>query len=441
MGIDLDKVRQRRDEARSDSDRGGKLWKLDEGDYKVYLHGLVHSEDDFAFTAGLNFLQVVMHYGVGKGGVVCLDPERNPVILHPLIRDHVKGRKNLDITPRTRCPICEAFATSKEKLSEEMVEAVAGIGEKHRRTKRWLLGMTPMYHRAPRLRDWKRLPFEPKVYLSGTTVFDGVCSEMDDSGDIDLTALDPVVLLQVSRTGKDFSNTDYKVSIDKDTLRKPTKFDEAQRAAIEDAVRVGGHCDLFRVIANWIKTPDQMEAALLGIDAEEEEATEFPPRDRRRQTQQEPRETRRNNTSERERPAPALAQAPTQERRKCWGVGLEAPRNKICRTCKDGDSCFEEIDLRSKSAEKERATTSASKSQGDEARPECYGDFLEDDDACGKCDLAKVCRVETRGAKAEDIVAEPEAVEDAPAEPVGSEDTELDAIQAEVDRIAKQKRK
>jgi hypothetical protein len=264
MAIDIKKLAKKRDEVASSTGGGGDFWNVDEGEYLVYLHGQNYPDDDHELTGPYNFIETVFHYGVGgkKGGQVCLNSVINPVLNHPKVKEFLAARKTpIDLGKKSKCPVCEAIADGDVPDDQ---------AERMKAQTKWLFGTTPMFYRKTKGNEWSKLKFEPMVLIAGVTVFNDITGEMIDLSPRDLSDPKKAILLQLSRKGKDFNNTKYKVKAERDD----TKLDKGQRKIILKAIAPDGPCDLFKVLANLTKTYDALNAQLTGVDVDVEDGEE-----------------------------------------------------------------------------------------------------------------------------------------------------------------------
>ena len=356
MPIDTKRLSRKRDEVKRASKQrdGGDLWNLDEGEYLVYVHPQCYPDDDNELTRGYNFIECFFHYQVGgkKGGQVCLDMETNPILGHPLIQQFLAKRKTpVEITSKTVCPVCNGIQTGdipEEKAARQRANA------------KWIFGVTPMYYRRYSEDQWARLRFEPKVFITGVTVFNQLTGSMISLDPTDPTDPKAAILMNITRSGKGFDDTEYTVNPDPKTIVKPVLLDKGQRKIIAEAIKAGGSCDLFKVVSNLTKSPSALRAQMLGVDTEERKAE--------------------------------VSDDP--ERKECFGVDWEADDDE-CKACQDRQSCMELVKGVSGSIQPEDTgrgvddNDSGDQQVDDDDQPEsleCWGQFEEDDEGCKECE-------------------------------------------------------
>lgn len=247
MGVNMKAMRRGYDSQQ----RGGEFWNVPEGETLVYVHPPCRENDEHEPTAGTNFIPLATHFGVGpnNGMVVCLDPEKNPVIAHPFIKKTLKER---GVKLNGNCPVC-AFIESGE--SEEAADGL-------RANMRYFWGITPIAFRRSASKKWDALTPNSVIYPSGKTVFDGIMTAFFECGDI--SDPDAAIYIVISRTGMKL-NTKYRVYADLTSVKNPKPLSKDVRKIVQAAIKEGGPCDLFRTVANMIKAPSEVEAILSGV--------------------------------------------------------------------------------------------------------------------------------------------------------------------------------
>lgn len=262
MSVDMNKMRR----GFQREQRAGEYLQLEQGETLLYIHPQCRADDKFEPTDGVNYVPVVIHYGVGKGRpgkdgksskgsmVASLDPELNTIIEHPFVKRILKKSKK-KLTGK--CPIAKALAsgTLDDDEANEM-----------RASTRYVWGVTPIGHRAAASSEFTKLAPKPSVLMCGKTVFDGIMEVFFDNGDI--TDPEAAVLVIVKRDGKDMT-TKYAVRADPASLKKPRKIGSEARTAVAKALKEDGDCDLFKVVANMIKSTAEVEALMTGVRTED----------------------------------------------------------------------------------------------------------------------------------------------------------------------------
>jgi hypothetical protein len=415
MPIDTKRLAKKREQVKKSQKlkEGGDLWRIDPGEYLLYLHGLTYPDDDNPLTAGYNFVEVVQHYGVGgkQGGQMCIDTDTNPVLLHPTVQQFMASRKKnpIEITEDTKCPI--DLAIENGDLDEK-------DATRQKPEAKWLFGVTPMFYRQEKGDEWTKLRFDPKVMIAGVTIFNDITAVMIDMSPHDITDPENAVLLHLTRVGKSFGETEYSVVADVKTIRKPMKLDKGQRRIIAEATKPGGACDLFRLVANLTKSENALKALMTGVETETNK--------------------------------PELVDNPEDaERKECFGIDY-ADDDEECKDCDDVDRC-RDIVKGEDSGEEESPTKEQepedqeepdvdddSADDGEEEPPpDCWGQWEEGDEGCAECSLQSDCEADT---KANEAPSEDESPDDDSDPDDDEEDEELKKLEEEAKRLASKKR-
>jgi hypothetical protein len=253
MAVNMGKMRKGYESQK----RGGDFFTFEQGDTKCFIHPPCREDDTYEPTEGLNYIPVVVHYNVGKNNamVVCQDPETNPIIEHPFVKAFLKKKK---IKLDGECAVCAEIASGEMDDDE---------ADDSRPQTRYMWGITPLEQRSSKTDDWRRLNPKPCVAMVGKTLYDGFMELFFDNGDIsDMAA---AILGKVNRVGKGPRDTKYKVTADVQSLKKPLKLDSKLAKVIAKALAEGGDCDLFKIIANMVKSPAAVRAALTGVAVDE----------------------------------------------------------------------------------------------------------------------------------------------------------------------------
>jgi hypothetical protein len=262
MALNFDKMRK--DKAEKDSQRGGNWLNLVLGDNRVYIGGACRPEDE------INYLEVVVHYGVGTKNTMalCLD-DKNAIIHDPRVKAALKSRPTpLVIDRHTDCPVCAEWNKLKDGDADDKKQA-----DSIRRNTRYLFNGIPFGTKKDTGAEWE-MPEEQKVscLMVGIQVWEGVLGLFFEEGDV--TDVDKAVLFKINKSGS-CMKTKYKVGADTETLRKPMTLSKALKRALSDAMEVGKEGDLYKVVADMAKSPAELEALLTGTEmADEDEGKE-----------------------------------------------------------------------------------------------------------------------------------------------------------------------
>ncbi len=246
--VDMNRMRRSYEE----NQRGGDIWNPPQGLTKLYVHGPCREDDTHELTAGTNYLAIVVHYGLGKDDAmgICLDPERNPIITHPFIQALLKKRK---IKLTGKCTVCRAIDSGQLSAEE---------AEESRPSTRFLFGITPVMQKVSKTASWQKLTPKPQVMLVGTTIYNGIMDIFMENDDI--TDMNAAVFAIVGREGTGKFGTKYVVKGDPDTIKSPKKLPEAVRKLLIKVMKREGDCDLFRIVANMVKSPEELKTLLAG---------------------------------------------------------------------------------------------------------------------------------------------------------------------------------
>lgn len=381
----------------------GNMWsKIEEGEYLCYIHKPVYQSDKHEHTAGFNFIEVAMHYGLGgkKNAQVCLDYKTNPILSHPLLQSFVANREKnaFKITPKLRCEACDGLE------SGDITDT------KNKQQLKWFIGLTPMWYRKEKKDKWTRMKFKPRFLIAGSQIFNGYMNSLIDLANDGIDPMDPdaAVLMKLTRTGTEF-NTEYNVVTDIGSARKPVQLDKAQKAILAKAVKPKGDLDLFAIVASFTKSPNQIASLISGIESsgEEEEA---------------------------------------EMKRECFGQSWTD--DDECRECNDSDECMrvcgikpKEVAARSgkqsskptggkqpsKPSKREPVEEPEPEEQLFESQMECFGNYCDEDEACRCCDEAEQCCAET----SDEAVPVEEEIEELQEEEVEESEEVEDGVIAE----------
>lgn len=445
MAINTSRVRDRRERARQRRQTGAELYKFAEGETKIYLHPTSRPNDTHPETKGINWVEACFHRNLGgKNNLqLCLDVHNNPILTHPdVIELALKKKSNpIDLSKRYKCPTCTRLENN---------EITGKLAAKNSPQIQWLFGFTPMAYRKPRTNDWVKQAFDPVIYLAGVSVFDDMTGEIVNLGDdADPTDSKSATLFIVDRVGTSFSNTEYKVRADIETIRQPLKLDKGQRKLIEEAIQPGGPADLLRVITNFIKTPAQMEALMAGVEVAAESEESAPPPDQKEcfGSDWEDCDECHECADEKQCKEDSGGSASDDSAYEVQDDGASEQEN-------DGNGVEEEPeadgDLEDDPAASDADAASEDESEGDDdgedEKPKCWATYEADDDGCKECELQEECEKETNppqkkkpsraGKKGKAAAAKKSESENASTE----EDPDLAEIQNQAEQVASRSR-
>jgi hypothetical protein len=360
---------------------GGDLYKIQEGETKIYLHGTSRPKDTHPEVSGINWVEICVHRNLGgKNNIqLCLDLSNNPILSHPDVIEFALKKKNpVDLRHKMACPTCARLAAG---------EIQGKLAAKNSPQVQWLFGFTPMFHRRPRSDEWTRLAFDPVLYVAGVTIFDDLTSELVNLG-TDPCDPNAATLFIIDRQGTGFQSTEYKARTDIETIRSPLKLDKGQRRIIEEATKPGGSCDLLRALSNFVKSPAQMEALMAGVEVAADEENAPPP-----SNQKECFGTEWEDVDEcRECPD-------SKECKNASGGSPEVRGGEPSGDEQPGDEDAVEPDGNGDAAEPD-GDEDAVEPDGEDELPSCWGTYEAQDAGCAECDLARKCQAERDKAKA-----------------------------------------
>jgi hypothetical protein len=426
MPIDTRRVREQREKAKARIKTGGDLYKIQEGETKIFLHGTSRPKDTHPEVSGINWVEVCIHRNLGgKNNLqLCLDLANNPILTHPDVIEFALKKKNpVDLRHKMKCPTCARLAAG---------DIDGKLAAKNAPQVQWLFGFTPMFHRRPRSDEWTRLAFDPVIYVAGVTIFDDLTAEIVNLG-TDPCDPNAATLFIIDRQGTGFQSTEYKARTDIETIRTPLKLDKGQRRIIEEATKPGGSCDLLRTLANFVKSPAQMEALMAGVEVAADDENAPPP-----MNQKECFGTEWEDVAEcRDCPN-------TKECRDACSGGPEVRGEEPSEDEQNGDEPSEDEQNGDEPSEDEPEGDgdAAEPGGGDDELPSCWGTYEANDAGCAECDLAKKCDAERNKGKEpakaparRGKAGAPSAAKDAPAS-----DPALDEIARQAEEVASRSR-
>ncbi len=256
MPVDTEKMR----EYKESQQKGGEFLSFDEGETLVYIHPPCRDDDEHEPTTGMPFVPLGVHYSVGKtkSMVVSLDPDDNPIIEHPFVKTELKKRK---VRLTGEDPVKKAIEDG-DMSDDEADEA--------RLQTRYLWGMTPIGFRKMSKGAYVDLSNKPSIAIVGKMINEGLMDLFTEHGDV--TDPDAAILVRICRTGSGRLKTKYEVKLDPETAKAPKALSKKERALLMKAL--GEDCDLFRLTANLIKPPAEVQAILDGVKVKVEEDEE-----------------------------------------------------------------------------------------------------------------------------------------------------------------------
>lgn len=264
--INTDRMRQKQTERAEETARGGQTIEIKEGETLVMLHPCSVGHDLEEDTMGVLFVEWKQAYDVGPNsvGITPLDRTMNGLIMHPAVRAAALSRKKRPFDPGEveECPLLAAIDAGD-------------VAPKPRIAPRFLWGATKLGFRSK-----PGVPFEevtnpePGLLALSSTAHDGLLAaflEVAQDLDIDPSNPDTCVLFRIGRKGTTGTNTRYTVQADPSTMKKHKVVDESLVAAINAAIVEDGDANIYTTAGRWLKSPEQIEAAINGVELEDED--------------------------------------------------------------------------------------------------------------------------------------------------------------------------
>jgi hypothetical protein len=430
----------------------GNMWsKIEEGEFLCYIHPQIYPNDKHPHTEDFNFIEVCMHYNLGgkKNGQVCLDHKTNPILSHPILQSFVANREKnaFKIAPKLSCEACE-------KIESGEIDDT-----KNKQQLKWVIGLTPVYYRKSKDEKWTKLKFKPRFLVAGPQIFNDYIDKMSDlaASDIDPTDPNAVVFLKLSRDGVEY-NTKYTVEIDVTSIRKPVKLDKEQRAILAKVVKPKGDLDLFKIVAHFTKSPNQISALIVGAETTDDGESAEMPRECYGKSWADDDECRECETSE--ACAKACGVAPKRveakkatDKKLVRGTKQKEPEppeepefetqmdcfanydeaDEACKACDEAEYCLKATPTGELPMDEEEVENNDPESDSEsDGLPNCYRQYDSDDEACADCDVKEECEADSV-IDDSNSQAEPESESE-------EEDPDVANIAAEAERLANKNR-
>lgn len=295
MAVDMSRMRKDRKKADKPKRDGVDILKFEEKEYLLYICPPVHDEDP------IPYVEAQAHFGLG--------PNKRMVINCDGLEGHAPFVAALGRKPLPGGSVEEGphYDWSTARAGWKVAERYAA---KHRANKRiqlkdrWYFGAVIIATRTHPHDEWDLEDAPPyNVISAGKTIYEGITDAFFDVGDI--TDPDKAVFIKIRRTGQGL-DTKYSVTTDTDTLRKPAQIDDDLWERLEALLVPNGDGDLYKLLAQFVRTAEQVEDILEGRDGNDEEKGSSPPR----------------------RSAPAVAAKPASARRRRRAEPEEEPEEE-----------------------------------------------------------------------------------------------------------------
>jgi hypothetical protein len=255
MGFNKDKVKKRKSEL-----SGGNNFTAKEGETLLFFCDTGHPEDEF------NFLELLVHYGLGQRRLpaMCLDASRNPALVDPRVIELAQSEKNVDLVAEAKkgCPVC------RRVWGTDGVQALPKAeGDDIKANRRYIFPVIPMAYKVKDGKNFQELDPRVQCWNTSYTQWDKITDELVEIGNP--TDPESAVFLKVSRKGLKKNDTKYEITTDKSSFREPEKLSKHIKALILKETKPGESADIYRSAADLVKTADEMEALVTGIQVEQ----------------------------------------------------------------------------------------------------------------------------------------------------------------------------
>jgi hypothetical protein len=244
MGFDKSQLEKDKDRYKKGDGEGAPFWSPSEGEHLVFLCPP-------ARDASLPYYAVGIHY-TGESGIVCADPDRNPLLKDPIFKKALKGEgKGI---PES-CPLCEGEDGAKPSV-------------------KFMMCVVPIQSKGTR-GDWKAYDaIEVRPYLAPRSVWNGIADILLDVGE-SVCSVDGPVLIKIKREGRTKTSTKYTVMPDSKTLKETKPLGKKLRTHIAEAIAEDGPSDPYKILVRMFKSGEEMEAAGSGMTVDDDAGSVF----------------------------------------------------------------------------------------------------------------------------------------------------------------------
>lgn len=242
MAVDISKMKRDRQEK-----EGGVEWAPKEGDNLLYIAPPIYDNDEFPYV------EVSIHYQItgdrGRWGV-CLDTDRNPVMMDNRVQDFLKDR-GIAVKKGKHCAVCKKI--ERENLWDTDKDAAMAI----RPQPKFIFNVIPWAHRADATEEWGQIKHDTvRPYLTPKTVWGEICDLFFEEGN--LTDPESAILIRILRTGKGIQ-TRYTIKLDSESLRDHLNIGKAAKAVLRESTKPGSDCDPYFWIASKTIPADELQ--------------------------------------------------------------------------------------------------------------------------------------------------------------------------------------
>ncbi|KKW46026.1 MAG: hypothetical protein UY96_C0010G0041 [Parcubacteria group bacterium GW2011_GWB1_56_8] len=242
----------------------GDLWKIPSGTTVVVICPPTLA------MGGIPLIQTASHYDLGADNkaAMCLGPE-NLGLWADATQSYLQQRSEpLVLSANCDCPVCRYL----EALSPEETAMISPKKLKSMRCSlRFFLSVIPWATYSPEgvvpLPEAER---KPRPLSVNANLGHQIEDLFANTGGVDPT--DPARAWLVrfvsskARRGT-YEWVDYRAEWDVSSIQAPLALPKPQRYALAEAQKVGGVCDLHRLIAAFVRGPDEIHAWLTGVEA------------------------------------------------------------------------------------------------------------------------------------------------------------------------------
>ena len=257
MPVNINAMKKARERVQSQQSGGRSWWKIPVGESLVYIADSPYKEDD------LNFVELWVHNEIGEDNkmVICLDPEKNPVVQDPRIQKFLKD-SGKDVSGG--CRVCKAHDDG-ESLNKRQIGS-----------SKFLWNLIPLKYRRKSGGDWGFAEEAESLLplMCGPMLWEGIIDVYANDGDI--SNPDEAILVRVVRKGTGMT-TKYDVSADTDSVRKGgIKLPKRVKAVLRQELQPNSSADLYKLVAGMMKSSSEVTSIYDGVEMEEEEEEKKP---------------------------------------------------------------------------------------------------------------------------------------------------------------------
>lgn len=246
-----------REAERASAGTGAWLNLKEAGQYMMYIAGPSRDDDD------LNYIELTVAYGLGADGKkrgVVLDSSKNPLLLDERVVDFLTER---DVSAEGPCPLLAEWEARKEGNDKKGADDI-------KPSARFIYNIIPFGFRKEASEKWGEVNHKGELCKMevGQMVWEGIVDAIIEAGDI--TDPDAANLVVITKSGSGMK-TKYKVTLDTKSVKKPIQLSDEAKAEMDEKMVAGGDHDLYKTFAEMVKSREQLEALLTGVDTEDDD--------------------------------------------------------------------------------------------------------------------------------------------------------------------------